>query len=246
MVKNLGTWSLEHGTPQTGNAGSVKQMNLVKEKLSQIKGILFDLDNTLYPSGKGVFDLVSERIDQYVMFEAGVDSGSVKNIREDFIAAYGTTLGGLIQHHSTSPEHFLDFVHDIPVESMLQADPGLETFLARIRLPKVIFTNASASHASRVLAALGVGGHFLEICDLVATGYLGKPHNEAFLLAVDTIGLPAGKTLFVDDMPANVDAAADLGIIPVLVEINSDGTDHLTVSKVTDLAEYFEGMPWFG
>ncbi len=220
-------------------------MNQVKEQLSQIKGILFDLDNTLYPSRKGVFDLVNERIDQYVVFETGVDSGSVKNLRRGFIAAYGTTLGGLIKHHSTSPEHYLDFVHDIPVESMLEADTGLGAFLARIKLPKVIFTNASASHACRVLAALGVGEHFREICDLAATGYLGKPHSEAFSCAVNTIGLPAGRTLFVDDMPVNANAAADMGIIPVLVDTDSDGMGHLTVSEVTDLAGYFEGMPWF-
>jgi FMN phosphatase YigB (HAD superfamily) len=38
----------------------------VNRRLASAKGILFDLDNTLYPSEKGVFDRINERINDYV------------------------------------------------------------------------------------------------------------------------------------------------------------------------------------
>ena len=220
-------------------------MDKVSEKLAGVEGILFDLDNTLYPSRKGVFDRVSSRIDLYVGLKTGLDPVSVKDLRADFIKCYGTTLGGLMKHHGTFPEDYLEFVHDIPVESMLERDEILYRFLSRIRLPMVIFTNASVSHARRVLNILGVADRFEGICDLAETDYMGKPHEQAYQQAARLLGFEASKILFVDDMPVNVHAAADLGMVPVHIDAGADGTGHLSVESVTDLAEHFQGMPWF-
>ncbi len=221
-------------------------MSEVNERLAGTEGILFDLDNTLYPSSKGVFDRVSRRIDEYVGLRTGLSPASVKALRADFIERYGTTLGGLVRHHGTAPEEYLEYVHDIPVEKMLERDDTLRRFLDRIGLPMVIFTNASAFHARRVLEILGVTDCFVSICDLAETDYLGKPHQEAFHRAAQMLGCSASKILFADDMPVNIHAAARVGMVPVHINADGDGTGHLSVESITDLADHFQGMPWFG
>ena len=39
-----------------------------------------------------------------------------------------------------------------------------------------------------------------------------KPHPEAYRLALDALGLPPARVLFVDDQPANVAGAEAVGI----------------------------------
>lgn len=55
----------------------------------------------------------------------------------------------------------------------------------------------------------------LALCDPVVISAevgLRKPDRRIFDLLLERLGLPAGRTAFVDDVPPNVAAAADLGI----------------------------------
>ncbi|MDF1535389.1 MAG: pyrimidine 5'-nucleotidase [bacterium] len=214
-------------------------------RLNRVRGILFDLDNTLYPREKGVFDRINERIDSYVARWTDRPGSEVSSLRREYIDRYGTTLGGLKRHHGVDPGEYMEYVHDVPVEEMLDPDEGLSRFLGAIELPKFIFTNASAAHAARVLAALGVGFHFEGIIDLADTGYLGKPDKQAFASAVGRLGAEPGETLFVDDIPANVQAARQLGILTAHVGEGGNGIGDFSAGKATELGELFAGTSWY-
>jgi len=214
-------------------------------RLRKTRGILFDLDNTLYPKEMGVFDLIRERISQYVARLTGLGGEEVMALRRAYISRYGTTLGGLMDCHKVDPEGFLDFVHDIPVEEMLGPDPELSAFLQSIDLPMVIFTNASRKHAERVLKTIGIGGFFRGICDLEDTGYLGKPHREAYEKAAGFLSLPLDRTLFFDDVPLNIEAGRRFGALTVFVGPSQNGLGDLHAGRVTDLKGPFSAMPWY-
>jgi putative hydrolase of the HAD superfamily len=215
------------------------------KRLKDCQGILFDLDNTLYPRERGVFLRISERIDQYVARRSGLSGDEVRPLRREYIDRYGTTLGGLMRHHDVDPDEYTDYVHAVPVEEMLVPDKELDVFLNSIELPRVIFTNATAVHATRVLDALGVRSHFESIVDLADTGYLGKPDSKAFMTAVDRLGYATEELLFVDDLQVNVEAASQLGILTAHVSDDGNGVGDFSVERVTELGDIFSGMIWF-
>jgi putative hydrolase of the HAD superfamily len=217
----------------------------IYKRLAESRGILFDLDNTLYPKEKGVFDMIKERINDFVATRTGLGPEEVLSLRRCYIARYGTTLGGLMKHDNVDPDRFLEFVHDVPVEEMLEPDPELVSFLLSIELPKVIFTNASFRHAERVLGILGIKHFFEDICDLAKTGYLGKPHRRAFIAAARMLSQPLGETVFLDDVPEYVEAGARFGALTVHVGADEAGPGHFRAVRIVDLGKEFTNAPWF-
>ena len=215
------------------------------QRLKSCRGILFDLDNTLYPRELGVFDRISKRIDQYVRERTGLPGDEVRSLRQSYIERHGTTLGGLMRRHGVDPDEYMDYVHTVPVEEILSPDKELFAFLDAIDLPKAIFTNASAAYAARVLETLDVARHFDAVIDLASTGYFGKPDRRAYLTATDRLGCDPWQVLFVDDLAVNVTAARQLGIITAHVTEENDGVGHVSVGRVTELGELFAGAPWF-
>jgi putative hydrolase of the HAD superfamily len=207
--------------------------------------MLLDLDNTLYPRERGVFDRISTLIDSYVQDVSGLPAGRARELRQSYIDTYGTTLGGLIRHHGVEPEHYMDHVHQVPVEKLLDTDPGLDAILAAIDLPKVIFTNATSRHARRVLSALGVSAHFDHICDLASTGYAGKPDPGSYRTASRMLGFDPGAIMFADDRIENLEPAARLGMTTILVGGGGSENSHHQVSDMAGLAGMIKGASWF-
>ena len=179
--------------------------------------ILFDLDNTLYPPERGLFSLIDVRINRYMQEVAGIPAAAVDGLRRRYWAEYGVTLGGLIRHHGVDPEAYLEYVHDVDVDSRLAPDPGLRAVLQRLPQRKVVFTNGSRRHAERVLAALGVTDQFEELFDIRIAAYRPKPYPEPYHQVVASLGLPASRCVMVEDSPENLRTAKSLGMRTVLV-----------------------------
>ena len=215
-------------------------------KLETAKGILFDLDNTLYPREKGVFNRINERINDFVREFTECEDKNVDALRREYKDRYGTTLGGLMRHHAVDPDYYLDYVHDVPIEEILSPDTALAAFLGSIDLPMGIFTNGSSKHARRVLDALGAARYFECICDLSDTDYRGKPHREAFEHAAELLDVDLIKCIFVDDLAINVQAGSEYCSFAIHVGAGEDGVGDLHVKNVLDLAPVFSPMPWYG
>src|SRR5206468_4747923 len=105
--------------------------------------LLLDVDNTLYPPGRGVIERVDALINRYLVERLGIDSVQVDAVRRRLWSDYGTTLHGLIHREGIDPEDYLRFVHAIELSYLLGADPELAAMLGRIPLLKVAVTNGS-------------------------------------------------------------------------------------------------------
>ena len=69
-----------------------------------------------------------------------------------------------------------------------------------------------------------------------------KPHPRIYRHALDGMGLPPEQTVFIDDLPANLDGAAAMGITPVLI-VAHEGADVPTpYAKIHALHELLEGL----
>ncbi len=209
---------------------------------ARIKYVLFDLDETLYPREAGVMQAIGRRIELYVREKTGLPPEKVSEIRQEYLRKYGTTLAGLLRHHPdlVDEREYQEFVHDIPLEELLRPDRKLASALGRIRQGKIVLTNASRAHATRVLNALGIYRYFDRIIDIADLGYVNKPRPEAYGRALDLIGARGPECVLVEDNVRNLLPAKALDMVTVLVNAEwAPGVDFVIreASEIVDVIE---------
>jgi putative hydrolase of the HAD superfamily len=197
---------------------------------------LFDLDNTLYPPECGLWEAIGERINLYLTERLRLPPAEAASLRRRYFQTFGTTLNGLRLEYAIDPLDYLGFVHDLPLAKYLQPRPALDAMLARLPQVKVIFTNADAPHARRVLEHLGIRHHFTDIIDILTLNFVNKPDQLAYQRAVELIAAPPSECLFVEDTAQNLLPAHDLGMRTVLLGPPSAerGIDH-QISHILEL-----------
>ena len=197
-----------------------------------IRCILFDLDDTLYPRDSGAWDRVRIRIDQFLIEKMGFPPDDVPALRSRLFHQYGTTLRGLQIENQVDMDDYLLYVHDAPLEDILSPDPELDQVLRALPQRKVIFTNAYAPHAYRVMEILGVQDHFDQVVDIYTIYPYCKPEVEAFNKCLAFINEVPENCLLIDDNPSNLDSAQALGMGTISVGIHRhNGSLHIADIK---------------
>ncbi len=191
-------------------------MNDAVADLRHVDTWLFDLDNTLYPEPAGLWAKIGGRITDYVAGVTGLPTGEAYTLQKTWLMDHGITLSGLMKHHGTDPDHYHDYVHDVPLDE-LQPDPALATALARLPGRRLVFTNADEKHARRVLARLGFADLFDDIFHIASADYVPKPSPEAFDRIVAAHGVTPATTAFFEDSARNLEPAKAIGMTTVLV-----------------------------
>ena len=207
---------------------------------------VFDLDNTLYPARYNLFELVDRKIGAFVAALLGVDRGAARRVQKSYFREHGTTLRGLMLNHGVDPQAFLEFVHDIDV-ARVPPSPDLDAALARLDGRKLVFTNASARHAERVMERLGVAHHFEGVFDIADAGYVPKPHPETYAAMVARFAFDPRAAAMIEDIARNLEPAAAIGMTTVWLRNNSEwgreGSDGAYIDLVIDdLAGWLAGL----
>ena len=215
--------------------------------LAHIDTWIFDLDNTLYPSSSHLFDQVSQRIGDYIAAAMDVDREEARLLQKGYFRKYGTTLRGLMLKHDMDPAPFLDYVHDIDLSPIARSDT-LDAALGRLPGRKLVFTNADAPYAERVMARLGIGHHFSGIYDIKAAGWVPKPFPEAYDRLAALHAVEPARAIFFEDILRNLAPAAALGMATCWVRSDSawasSGAEGITPDYVTeDLAAWLAALP---
>jgi putative hydrolase of the HAD superfamily len=179
--------------------------------------LIFDLDNTLYPAEKQLFNLIDVRINRYMTEIVGIPAPEVDALRRDYWRLYGVTLQGLIRHHAVDPEDYLLYVHDIDVPSRLSPDLALREVLESLPQRKAVFTNGSICHADRVLSALGIDDMFERVYDIRIAAYQPKPYPEPYHAVLNELGTTAQRCIMIEDSRDNLHTAKKLGMGTILV-----------------------------
>jgi len=186
-----------------------------KETVEQenIHCLLIDLDDTLYPHTNGLWEMIRSRINQFMIEEMNFPPEVVPTLRHRLWQQYGTTLRGLQQEYRVDSDNYLRYVHNVPVESIIQPDQKLSCILEDLPQRKFVFTNADINHAQRILNALGVTSLFEGIIDIHQMTPYCKPQVEAFKKALSLIAEDPESCLMVDDSPDNLETAYQLGMM---------------------------------
>ena len=186
------------------------------DRLDHVDVWIFDLDNTLYPASCDLFEQVRQRIGGFIAERFGMDLEEAWALQRKYFLEHGTTLRGLMTEDDVSPHEFLAFVHDIDV-TPVPPSPVLDETLDALEGRKLIFTNASAGHAERVMERLGVSRHFEAIVDIVASDYLPKPDRRSYDRMIAAHGIDPAGAVMVEDMAVNLVPAHAMGMTTVWV-----------------------------
>lgn len=184
--------------------------------LRHIDTWLFDLDNTLYPAESGFMAEIVVRMTDFVEKVTGLPRDEAFRLQKTYLAEHGLTLKGMMLNHGVDPEEFHAIFHDMSLEALAH-DAELLAGLERLPGRRLIFTNADAVHAERVLAHLGLTHLFDEVFHIGSAGYEPKPSREAFARIGAAHGIDPFVTAFFEDAERNLAPAADLGMTTVLV-----------------------------
>lgn len=215
--------------------------------IDHIESWIFDLDNTLYPPSAKLFDLIDERMGTFIMRLLGVDAVEARRVQKQYFHDHGTTMAGLMRHHGVHPEDFLADVHDIALDR-LSVDDRFRAGLARLPGRRLVFTNADADYAERVLKARGIADLFDGICDIRVTRYTPKPDPDAYATMIAHLGVDPARSLFVEDMARNLTPAKALGMTTVWLDNGSESghRDHLPSHvdfHATDIVDWLDNLP---
>lgn len=221
-------------------------MNGSMTDLSPIDCWIFDLDNTLYPPSAKLFDLIDARMGAFIARLLDCDAVEARRVQKRYFHDHGTTMAGLMRHHGVAPEDFLVDVHAIALDRIAPC-PRLRAGLAALPGRRLVFTNADADYAQRVLEARGIADLFDGICDIRATGYVPKPEAAAYDTLVSQYAIAPERSLFVEDMARNLTPAKALGMTTVWLDNGSESghrdhsPDHVDI-RTPDLIEWLETL----
>jgi len=179
--------------------------------------IFFDLDDTLYPASSGLWPTIKDRMNRYMIERMYIPAEEVPFLREKYFRTYGTTLRGLQANHKLDVADYLAYVHDIRLADYIHPDPIQRSVLASLETRNLIFTNADANHARRVLRVLQIEEYFSDVVDVNRMEPVCKPSPQAFALAMQAAGeSDPSKCVMIDDLPHTTRAAKALGLHALL------------------------------
>ena len=205
------------------------------------KVIFFDCDDTLYFDNWVVANQLTHKINEYCVNQIGLKPGKAYELYKQ----YGTALKGLIaeghiENTTAAIDTYLEYVHDIPIHTLIKPDLNLRRILQQLdpNIPKYIFTASVSYHAHRCLKALGIDDLFHPTIIDVKTCNLETKHSpSSFQIAMDVAATAAASShnntnmnggssnsilhpeecVFLDDSIKNIHAARQIGWRSVLV-----------------------------
>jgi putative hydrolase of the HAD superfamily len=211
--------------------------------IAAVETWVFDLDNTLYPATYNVFAQVDRRMGEFVADFLGVSYDEAKLVQKRLFRTYGTTLRGLMLEHGMVPGPFLDYVHELDL-SLIPRHDRLNEVLYRLPGRKLIFTNGTVPYAERVVAQLGLDGHFEAVHDIVACAYLPKPDRSGYEAMCERYEIAPTSTVMIEDIAKNLLPAHEMGMttvwVPANTEWSSEGVGPHVHHVAPDLAEFLE------
>jgi putative hydrolase of the HAD superfamily len=214
---------------------------------------VFDLDNTLYPHHVNLWQQVDARIGEFISAHLKISAAQARVIQKDYYRRYGTSMRGMMTEHGVRADDYLAYVHQID-HSPLEPNPAMGAAIAKLPGRKLILTNGSVDHVDKVLARLGISGHFEAVFDIIAADLEPKPAPQTYQKFLRDHRVDPKASAMFEDLARNLVVPHELGMTTVLVvpdgtkevvredwELEGRGADH--VDHVTDdLTGFLQGL----
>lgn len=189
-----------------------------------VEAWVFDLDNTLYPPSYNLFAQIDVKMRGFICDLLKIGPDEAYDLQKQYYRDHGTTLAGLMKLHNVKPDDFLSVVHDIDV-SVIPPNPLLARVLANLPGRRLVFTNGTVAHATRVLNQIGLNDHVEEIFDIAHADFVPKPHAQTYERFLRLHDIEPTRAAMFEDLDRNLEPAHALGMTTVLVRSSEGHAD---------------------
>lgn len=214
--------------------------------MNTIKGIIWDLDNTLYRFSDA-FKHVCNKAAAKAAIDIGLDMSfdDALHIAERSETEHGYSMHGYVTDHGLSIADLHFPFHANIDERIIAPFDGLSVQLRALEVPQVILTNASRCWARRALTHIGADDIFDEgqVIAIEDVDFEPKARSEkGFLRALELLNLPAGDVLMVDDLDRNLAMAHRIGFKTAYIHYDDpvDGLPDFMTAQYEDIMALLE------
>lgn len=207
-----------------------------KERLAQVKVIIWDLDGTLYQDAPGLSELIRSEIYKRLAKAMGV---SVEEAQREYDKKYQEVEGATktLETFGLNGIEIVDEVFErIDFSRYLKKNPKLPVLFASLAsFRHILLTNNRREHALKKLEAIGLDPAVFE--EIICTYDLGifKPDRRVFELVLEKTGLPPNQHLYVGDQEKkDIVPAKAVGMRTAMVWGNSEMAD-ISLPTVYDI-----------
>ena len=192
-----------------------------------VKGIIFDIDGTLYTSEEYVFEQVDVQVRHFAKLKS-ISVEAARKMVEDYKAKWAENHNGekislaktMAAFGIPVAESILWRKKLIKPEKFLHRDEKLVKTIESLKSKYKIIcvTNNPVFTARKTLEAIGVSEFFPEIIGLDSTG-LSKPHYLPFSMALQKMGVEAKNCVAVGDrFNIDIELPVKMGMGGILVD----------------------------
>lgn len=188
--------------------------------LSHIRGIIWDIDGTLYR-----YEAVFQEACNLAAARTAIDLGLEMELDEAVALAtracreFGNSFK-LFMDRGIRYEDFHEPYHKAVDTTIVAKNQEIKTALESLPVPMIVLTNASRDWAKRTLKHLEYDHIFGDgrLLALEDVEYQAKAAGrKGFERALFSLGVMAGETLMVEDLARNLIHAKDMGMTTALV-----------------------------
>ena len=192
-----------------------------------VKGIIFDIDGTLYTSEEYVFEQVDVQVRHFAKLKS-ISVEAARKMVEEYKAKWAETHNGekislaktMAAFGIPVAESILWRKKLIKPEKFLHRDEKLVKTIESLKSKYKIIcvTNNPVFTARKTLEAIGISDFFPEIIGLDSTG-LSKPHYLPFSMALQKMGVEAKNCVAVGDrFNIDIELPVKMGMGGILVD----------------------------
>ena len=191
-----------------------------KSGFSHIRGVIWDLDGTLYRYDdifKQACNLAAARVAIDLGLDMAFDDAVAMATQSELL--YGSSFR-LFGERGIRYEDFHHPYHDCVDTTILQKNMEMRRALEALNIPMVILTNASRVWAKKTISHLEYDHIFADenLLALEDVGFKAKASSmEGFEKALSVIGTAPENTLMVEDLARNLPMAKKMGMTTALV-----------------------------
>lgn len=205
---------------------------------------LFDLDNTLHNASAQIFPHINRSMTAYLEQHLSLSAEEANELRIHYWHRYGATLLGLVRHHGTNPQHFLEATHRFEkLHKLIVFERALRSLLRKLPGRKIVFSNGPQRYAEAVVQTMGIRRHFNDVFGIEQMRFHPKPRPQAFRHLLQDHRLNPKRCVLVEDTAANLRTAKRLGMKTVLVgrDLKQPAYVDVRIASILDLPRATRG-----
>ncbi|MDR1694363.1 MAG: HAD hydrolase-like protein [Lactobacillaceae bacterium] len=205
--------------------------------LKNIKAIIIDVDDCMYPKSLGIGKQFVERVEQYAKNLLKYDDKQTVELLSIWTKDDEKGLA-FLHERGVNRENAMDYICALDV-SKIEYDDKLRKQLEEFPIRKIVYTNSTHSHIDDVLnGQLKIKDLFEDFYTTKESGYVFKHNALAFEKILKYYDLEAGTTAMLEDNPKYLAAAKQNGITTIWVRENMDSAAYPYKDKDYPYVDY--------